>query len=178
MKFPLLLLALTCLGTPVLACAAHEQPAPQRVSALELEDIAPAAGHEGFHVHGQAYAYQSAPSQKTGAVFMSLMNGTDAKVSVVSAASDIAERVEIHTMRTNENGVMEMRRLDSLDIDAGASHDLKPMGDHVMLIGLKKPLEVGAEFPVTLTLSDGRTLDTSVKVVEIGATPDGDGHQH
>jgi copper(I)-binding protein len=61
---------------------------------------------------------------------------------VVAAESPAFERVELHEMRMAE-GLMRMRKLDGLDVPAGASVAFAPGGDHLMLHGAKQPLAAG-----------------------------------
>jgi copper(I)-binding protein len=53
-------------------------------------------------------------------------------------------------MAQDAQGVMRMLPLaDGITIPAGGTHVLKPGGEHVMFMGLVKPLEQGATVPVT-----------------------------
>lgn len=89
-----------------------------------------------------------APQKATGA-FMQL---TSAKpVKVVAASSPLAAVVEIHEMKL-ENGVMKMRAVDALPLPAGQPVALKPGSYHVMLMGLKAPIQAGDAVPLTLTV--------------------------
>lgn len=136
----------------------------------------------GVQAKGAAYAFQTAPSQRNGAVFVELVNTGATDAAVVKAATDKATRVELHSMAMDEEGVMEMRRLDRVPLPVGRHVTLSPMGDHIMLIGLQEPLAMGDVFPVTLTLDDGRVFNVSVSVVAPGTHPNGDadtvGHGH
>lgn len=121
-----------------------------------------------IHIDHGAYAYQTAPQQKNGAVFLSFHNIGTTDYALVSASSPVAEHVEIHTM-SMAGDVMEMRKLDSLPLPAGETVTLEPAGDHIMLIGLHEPLAVDRLFPLTLVLDDDTQLDTMVQVVTPGA---------
>lgn len=89
-----------------------------------------------------------APQKTTGA-FMQL---TSAKpVKVVAASSPLAAVVEIHEMKM-EGGVMKMRAVDALPLPAGQPVALKPGSYHVMLMGLKAPIQAGESVPLTLTV--------------------------
>lgn len=85
----------------------------------------------------------------TGAVFMTLRNTGSAPDRLLKAVSAMADVTEIHNVFDN-NGVMEMRPVDGVDIPAGGTVQLKPGSFHVMLIGLHKGLELGDQFEVTL----------------------------
>lgn len=103
-----------------------------------------------------------------GAAYMLLLNGTDASVTLQSAASDVSGVVELHETMADDGGVMRMiPRPEGFEIPAGGVVELKPGGKHVMFIGLVAPLAIGYEFPLSLTFSDGTTLSLTVPVVEM-----------
>lgn len=97
------------------------------------------------------YARSSTMASESGAAFMVLMNHTDADDRLLSASSDIAERVELHTHIEDANGVMQMREVeDGFVVPAGGMHALERGGDHVMFLGLKQSLSDGETVSVTL----------------------------
>jgi periplasmic copper chaperone A len=109
---------------------------------------------------------------RTGAVYMTLANKTNASDRLTAASSDVAAEVQIHEMSV-VNGIMKMRQLtDGLAIPAGGSVTLKPGSYHVMLIGLKKPLTVGETFPLTLTFQKAGNISVTVQVKAMGAMED------
>ncbi|MDF2846206.1 MAG: copper chaperone PCu(A)C [Oerskovia sp.] len=92
------------------------------------------------------------------AAFAVLHNDGDQDVTVVGATSDLSP-VELHEMATDDSGTMVMRQKEGgLTIPAGGEHALEPGGDHLMLMELSAPVQAGAEYDVTLELSDGSTL--------------------
>lgn len=129
-----------------------------------------------------AYAFATAKTQKNGAVFLSVHNGLEDDF-LVSAESDVAERIELHT-HTMEAGVMMMREVERFDLPANGKLSLKPMGDHIMLLGLKNQLNVGETFEMTLNFKNHPPMKTLVTIVAPGTTlehknhKDHDGHSH
>jgi len=105
-----------------------------------------------------------AVAQAAGA-FMIIKNGGAKDVKVVKAENPASKVTELHN-HFHEGGMMKMRAIPALDIKAGGEAVLKPGSLHVMLIGLKAPLEVGKVVPITLTFEDG-----SHKVVEATVKP-------
>lgn len=92
------------------------------------------------------------------AAFAVLHNDGDQDVTVVGATSDLSP-VQIHEMATDDSGAMVMREKEGgLTIPAGGERAFEPGGDHLMLMELSSPVEPGAEYEVTLELSDGSTL--------------------
>ena len=100
---------------------------------------------EGIWVRGTV-AKQTA----TGA-FMTLK--TAKATQLISAASPVAEVVEVHEMVMDGN-MMKMRALAKLDIPANTPVELKPGSYHIMLMGLKKPLVDGEKVPLTLNFEN------------------------
>ena len=116
-----------------------------------------------------AYVREVPPNMPNSAAFMSLMNGSDQAVDLVSATSDAAQTVELHE-HANVNGMMQMRQIPKIEIPAHGSALLKPGGLHVMLIGLTRKLKEGENVSLTLNFSNGEsvTLEAPVKKVMAG----------
>ena len=95
------------------------------------------------------WARATAGQAVNGAVYVSFDNQGKEADRLLSAASPIAEKVELHT-HLMEEGVMKMRPVPAIDLPAGATVTLKPGGLHIMLFGLKAPLVEGTRFPLTL----------------------------
>ena len=101
-------------------------------------------------------------AQATGA-FMTIRNSGSADRKLVKAESTAAKMVQLHN-HINENGVMKMRQVDSIDIKANAQTELKPGSYHVMLIDLTAPLKEGDAVPITLTFDDGTRTQITAPV--------------
>ena len=127
-----------------------------------------------------AWARATAPGQEVGAAYFDIVSNSAAKL--VKAESPAAASTEIHTM-SMKNGVMEMRKIDSLELPAGKITSLAPGGNHIMLIGLKKPLKEGDKVAVTLTLEKAPKVQEKVEITaEVKSIMTGMGgarhHQH
>jgi len=129
----------------------------------------------------QPWARATPAGAQTGAVYMTLDNKASTPDRLTGASSDVAAKIQIHEMKV-ENGVMKMRELaGGLSIPAGGSVALKPGSYHVMLIGLKKPLTAGEQFPLTLTFEKAGSISVTVPVQARGAMEDkggGMGNMH
>ena len=113
----------------------------------------------------------NAPGQSVGAAYMTLLSAQDS--TMVKVESDIAGSVEIHSMKM-EDGVMKMRMLEELPLNAGIQEKLAPGGFHLMLFDLKKPLAVGENVNLTLSFKD-----TAGKITQQQVTlPIKDGESH
>lgn len=101
---------------------------------------------------------KAADNKMTG-VFGTLVNNTDAEVTVVSGVSTASKMVELHETADVDGKPMMRPKEGGFVIPAKGSHMLKPGADHVMLMGLTKAVKPGDEVTVTLTLKDGRTVE-------------------
>lgn len=127
---------------------------------------AQAAKPAAIKVEG-AYARATAAGQAAGGGFLKLVNsGGDDKL--IAARSEVAASVELHVMAM-KGDVMQMRQVDAIDLGAGQTVELKPGGYHLMLMGLKAPLQAGSSFPLTLKFEKAGELTVSVKVDAAGA---------
>lgn len=111
------------------------------------------------------YMRSSTPSSVTGAAFLVLMNHGDKDDRLIAASADVAKRIELHTHLEDDNGVMKMLEVkEGFAIPAGGMHHLKRGGDHIMLMGLTRPLEQGENIPVTLTFEKAGDVEVMIPV--------------
>ncbi len=99
----------------------------------------------------------------TAAVYLTLDNATSQDAVLTGARVDVADSVEIHETRV-ENDVARMIRQDELVIPAGGTVDISPAGYHLMLINVHEDLSVGATFPITLQFASGQEITLDVQV--------------
>ena len=89
-------------------------------------------------------------------LFATLVNETDQPVRVVSAESDVAAMVQLHITEKDASGAMVMKETkDGFTVPPHGTFELRPGGNHVMLMGLKKPILSGTETVVTLQDANG-----------------------
>ena len=75
---------------------------------------------------------------KAGGCYLTLTAGSDDRLLSVSTA--LAQSAEVHEMKM-DNGVMSMGHLaDGLPLPAGTPVELKPGGNHIMLMGLTQQI--------------------------------------
>jgi copper(I)-binding protein len=118
----------------------------------------------------KAWSRATAPTAPTGAVFVTLANAGVAEDRLVKAVCAVADTVELHTHTRDEQGVMRMRPVEAIVVPAGGSAELKPGADHIMLIGLKRPLVAGETLDLMLTFATAGDLPVKATVAELGAT--------
>ncbi|KAB0301149.1 copper chaperone PCu(A)C [Vibrio fortis] len=116
-----------------------------------------------------AYARAMPPSAVNSAVFTTLMNHNDADRTLVSASTPAAGKVELHDV-IMEGEVMKMRQVESIQIPAHGSTELKPGSLHIMLFDLAARLEEGQSITLTLNYANGdaQTVEVPVKKVMNG----------
>lgn len=104
----------------------------------------------------KAWARATAPGQDTASIQLTITSKQDA--SLIGVESGSSQSGEIHSM-VMEGGVMKMRALESLPLPAKTPVTLGEDGNHLMLVGLKKPLKAGRKLPFALTVkfADGHT---------------------
>ena len=121
------------------------------------------------------WARASAGAARTGAAYLRIVNAGAEADRLLGASSPVAERVELHTHRMRD-GVMRMRRIAVVSVPGNKAAELKPGGDHVMLMGLNGPLKQGGTFPLTLSFERAGTITVPVTVRPITAR--GPGMKH
>jgi periplasmic copper chaperone A len=143
------------------------------LAAAAVVDVA-AAAEPAIHVL-DAWARATPPGAENGAVYLKIVNHGAAD-RLVGARTSAARATELHTSATRD-GVVEMRRIDALPIDAGATVELAPGGTHVMLVGLASRLEAGAHVGLTLLFANAGEFVVDVAVVDARASPAA-AHEH
>lgn len=87
---------------------------------------------------------------------------------LVAATSPAAERIEIHAIKVVGPDLKMREREGGLAISADTTLTLKPRGYHLLLTGLKKPLQEGERIAVTLSFEAAGTLDIECVVAAPG----------
>ncbi len=96
-------------------------------------------------------------------VFVVVENAGGTPRAIVSAATDAAEKVELHEMK-NEGGMMRMSPVSQIPVPAHGKVELKPGSFHVMLFGIKGKPAPGDAIDLTLTFDDGSKITTKAAV--------------
>jgi periplasmic copper chaperone A len=102
-------------------------------------------------------------TQSRAAGYLTIVNRGAARDALVSAAADVAERVELHETR-NMSGMLMMEPVSRVDVEPGARVELKPGSYHLMLIGLKRALTPGQTVTLTLRFERAGELTTRAEV--------------
>jgi copper(I)-binding protein len=142
---------------------------------------APACAEEvraGDLVITQAWSRATPGGAKIAGGYLTIENKGSTADRLIGGSGDVAAKIEVHEMATN-NGVMTMRPLDKgLTIEPGKTVKLAPGGYHLMLFDLREPLKQGDKVPVTLEFEKAGKVKLSLDVQGIGAQgPAGGDHQ-
>ncbi len=103
------------------------------------------------------------PVSTMSAAFFRIRNTGDERDYLVGVRSGVAETAEIHTT-VMEDSMMKMRRLNEVEIPPGKTVEFRPMGKHIMLIDLKKPLREGERVKLTLIFRKSGEISVTAEV--------------
>ncbi len=103
------------------------------------------------------------PVSTMSAAFMRIKNTGDEEDYLIGVRTEVSRKAEIHTTLM-EDGMMRMRRLERVRVPAGGSVEFKPMGKHIMLIDLKKPLRAGDRVRLTLIFEKSGEVSVTAPV--------------
>lgn len=106
------------------------------------------------------------PGQKNTAAFFTVANAGARAWTITRVTSDAADRVEMHRHEHN-NGMMRMREVDTLTIEAQSSLQFAPGGLHLMLIGLKQALREGDRVTLQFINDAGESATTEFPVISV-----------
>jgi copper(I)-binding protein len=109
------------------------------------------------------YARAATQTQKSSAVYMSIMNNGKTGHAIVRAKGDVSKVVELHT-HIEEGGMSRMRPVDKIELAPGAATELKPGGLHIMLIDLTRNLAEGDKVQLELEFEDGSKATVAAPV--------------
>lgn len=110
-----------------------------------------------------AWIREPTANRDATAAFAVLENTGTVPRAIVGAATEVAEKVELHEM-TMDGAMMRMSPVARVDVPAGGRTELKPGGLHVMLFGLTRRLAAGETIDLTFTVDDGTSVSARAAV--------------
>jgi copper(I)-binding protein len=114
----------------------------------------------------KAVAPATPPGVSVAAVYIEIVTGSDDVL--LGVVTPLADRTEIHES-LESGGMMQMRHVDSVPLEAGKPLRFAPGGLHLMLMNLHKPLLIDHSFPLDLHLQKAGTVTANVQVVPPGS---------
>lgn len=98
-----------------------------------------------------------------GAGYLTITATGDGDVSVIGVSTGVAATSELHT-HLMVDGRMAMREVQSYDIAAGDSLELRTGAEHLMFYGVTDELTKGQQVPVSLTYTVGNSAPREVEI--------------
>lgn len=139
----------------------RRRPAPWLCLALLLGGCAPAAPELEI---SDARVRAPIPGRDMTAGYFNVQNHGAEAVVLTGADSAAARAVEMH-LTTSDGGMMQMRRLDEVVVEAGDTVRFEPGGRHLMLFGVSS---LGDGIDITLRRSNGEPIVARFTTVAVG----------
>ena len=127
---------------------------------------------KGIEVH--KVWMRPAAQGENDAVYFVMHNHASETDELTGVTSDAAQAVELDET-TVVSDVAQMKKLESVPVEAFAEIEFAPWGYHVMLIGLKQDLNVGDEIEIVLHFKNQEDIRIKVPVQNI-LLPEHEGH--
>ncbi|MDO5700653.1 MAG: copper chaperone PCu(A)C [Bowdeniella nasicola] len=141
-----LLAGLTALALTLAGCSSSSEKPPAEALASAEEASAVLTIDE---------PWVKAADGKMTAVFGTIQNTSDEDVHVIAVSSDVAGRGELHETVDKDGTMMMQEMKDGFVVKAGESKELKPGGDHLMLMDLTQAIEPGQDVTITVQIEGG-----------------------
>ena len=112
------------------------------------------------------WARATAPGQTSAAAYMTIANRGSADDKLVAVAAPSPAMAMVHRT-SSANGVSSMHAMDDgLVVPAGSTVELKPLGAHIMVTGLKDALKAGDSLPLTLRFQHSGERQVAVRIAD------------
>lgn len=108
-----------------------------------------------------AWAPPSLKGATLGVVYFTASSPIDN--TVLGAKTSVAQTAELHT-HIKKDSVLQMRKIEHVDLPADTPVNFAPAGLHVMLYNLKQPLLDNTSFPLSVTCAKGGSTEVRVHV--------------
>ena len=123
----------------------------------------------------KAWARDTAPKQTNDAVYLTVVNDTDHRVTITGARvpTSVAMEAQLHKTVTDtgssdasnmDHDMTTMSEVASVAVPAHGSFRFAPGHHHIMLMDLAGALKAHQTFPITLVRGDGATVKARVTV--------------
>jgi len=113
------------------------------------------------------FARETPPMARVGIAYLTITSLGEAD-RLVGYSTPACNRPELHTHIEND-GIMQMRQVEAVEVPAGGVAELKPGGLHLMMIDLNQRLEEGATVDITLVFENAGEVAVTVPVLGVGA---------
>lgn len=127
-----------------------------------------ASGPDGGVQVAGALCRPTPNGRHTTGCYLTLTASADDRLT--GATSPVASRVQVHESRMESNMMMMRELRDGLPLPAGQPVELKPGGNHLMLLGVTEPLKAGDSVPLTLTFASAAPVEITATVGQPATT--------
>jgi copper(I)-binding protein len=124
---------------------------------------------EAGHIRASQAWVRVLPGDLPAGAYVTLENTGDQPATLHGAHSSSYASTMLHKS-SEEGGVSRMAMVDDLSIPAHGKVELSPGGYHLMLMKAVAPVKIGDKVKISLTFSDGSTLDTDFVARPANAT--------
>ena len=115
------------------------------------------------------------PTQVNTAAYVDITNTSAETVQIVTASSDITDRVEMHSS-VMVDGLMRMQQIDALSLAPGETVHFSPGGKHLMLFDVPSMPQPGQQVQLCIQAQNSTAVCTTAEVHK-GNMPT-DAHRH
>ena len=126
------------------------------------DDTRSQAGTAGAVEVAGALCRPTPVGRHTTGCYLTLTAAADDRL--VGVSSPVAGRAQIHESRMESNMMMMRELKEGLPLPAGQTVELKPGGNHIMLLAVDEPLKTGDTVVLTLTFEAARPIDVVARV--------------
>lgn len=127
----------------------------------------------------QPWSMALPPNAPTVAAYFVITNSGSETDQLKAVDSPIAGAAQLHK-HINQDGLMKMQHVETVDIPAGGTVTFAPMAYHVMLLDLKDRTRLidGQSFPLTLHFQKAGDLTVNVVVLKQPPAEAASAHTH
>lgn len=104
------------------------------------------------------------PTKNTTAATMKITNNSKINYKLIKVEGNFAKTFELHTMG-KVDGMMKMRKIDSIDVLANTAIELKSGGLHLMIFDLNDFLKENTEYEMKLHFEPKKIMSVRFKAV-------------
>ncbi|GGK53372.1 copper chaperone PCu(A)C [Salinarimonas ramus] len=143
-------------------------------AALALAALPVAAHHAGDQfrtgpmVVSHAWTEETSPMAHAAEVFLTVENTGEAVDRLLSATTSFTAPGVFQASVMTETGAVAVREVPAIEIAPGQSITFQPGGIHVVLNDVKRNLEAGDHFHMTLVFEEAGALEIDVEIEEHG----------
>jgi len=102
-------------------------------------------------------------SEMNSAVYFVIVNDGGEMDTLVGVASEVAASAQVHETRI-DNDIAQMVPISHVDIPAYGRIEFKPLGYHMMLVGLTQDLKEGESIKITFFFKKSGTITLDVPI--------------